>query len=155
MTFSMTTDGKCTVDQNGPNLLRNPHYLSAGTDSLYVEFKPTISALNYSRKHTNFTTSLQERHFLMPERTTEKHRYKTMLRCTIGALPRFERLEKKKIVLTYLDFKQGLLHHIFSVGGAILPSNYRTSNVLLTCGRLECHLRPLFKGLSTRVGVGR
>ena len=148
----MTTDGKCTVDQNGPNLLRNPHYLSAGTDSLYVEFKPTISALNYSRKHTNFTTSLQERHFLMPERTTEKHRYKTMLRCTIGALPRFEPLEKKKIVLT----SSRVFYITFLVwGGAILPSNYRTSNVLLTCGRLECHLRPLFKGLSTRVGVGR
>jgi len=36
------------------NLLRSPHCLSASSDSLYLQFKPTICALNYPRcEHTN------------------------------------------------------------------------------------------------------
>jgi len=45
------------------NFLRNPHCLSPGSDSLYLRFKLTIWALNYPRKHTNYATSLQKRHF--------------------------------------------------------------------------------------------
>jgi len=36
MTFSMTANVKCTVEQWGSNLLRNPPYLSTGTDSIGV-----------------------------------------------------------------------------------------------------------------------
>jgi len=46
------------------NLLRNPYCLSAGTASLlYLQFKPTIWAMNHSCKHTNCIISNQERHF--------------------------------------------------------------------------------------------
>jgi len=33
------------------NPLRNPHCLFVGKDWLYLQFKPTIWALNYLRKH--------------------------------------------------------------------------------------------------------
>jgi len=56
------------------NLL-NPHCLSAGTDSLYLQSKPVILTLNYPRKHTNCAISLQERQFPIPLRDTEKHQF--------------------------------------------------------------------------------
>jgi len=49
--FSMTANVKRTVEQKSQNFLRNPHCLSAGSDSLYVQLMST--ALKYPRKHTN------------------------------------------------------------------------------------------------------
>jgi len=55
-------------------LLRKSHCLSAGTDSLYLQFKPTIWAQSFPRKHTNFATPLQECHFPIPLRHAEKQK---------------------------------------------------------------------------------
>jgi len=63
----------CVPLNNGVKPLRNPHRLSAGIDSLYLQFKPAIRALNYSRKHINFTTPLQGRDILTQCRHTEEH----------------------------------------------------------------------------------
>jgi len=49
--------------------------LSAGSDSLYLQFKPTIWFLSYLRKHTNCSISLQERHFPTPLRHQEKQQF--------------------------------------------------------------------------------
>jgi len=49
-------------------LLQNSRCLSAGSDSLYLQFKPTIWAQSYPHKHTSCTTPLQERHFPTPLR---------------------------------------------------------------------------------------
>ena len=37
----------------------NSHCLSAGSDSLYLQLKPTSWAQSYPRKHTNFSTSFK------------------------------------------------------------------------------------------------
>jgi len=42
------------------------------TDLLYLQFKSTICALNYPRKHTSCTITLQERHFQIALRHREK-----------------------------------------------------------------------------------
>jgi len=44
-----------TVEQR--RLLRNSRSLSYGSDSLYLQFKPTIWDQSYPRKHTNYITS--------------------------------------------------------------------------------------------------
>jgi len=43
-----------TVEQR--RLSQNSRCLSAGSDSLYLQFKPTIWAQSYPRKHTNYST---------------------------------------------------------------------------------------------------
>jgi len=73
MAFSMTANVTCTVEER--RLLRKPHCLSAGSDSLSLKFKPTIWTLSYLRKHTNCTISLQERHFPTPLRHIEKQEF--------------------------------------------------------------------------------
>jgi len=70
MNFSIIASVKYIVEQR--RLLRNSHCLSAGTDSLYLQFQPTIWALNYPRKRTNCTNPLQERHFPTPLCHAEK-----------------------------------------------------------------------------------
>jgi len=42
MNVSMTANVKYTVEQR--KLLRNSRYLSTGSDTLYLQFKPTIWA---------------------------------------------------------------------------------------------------------------
>jgi len=69
MNFSITANIQYTVEHR--TLLRNSHCLSAGSDSLYLQFKPTIWTQSYPRKH-NFATRLQERHILTTLRHTEK-----------------------------------------------------------------------------------
>jgi len=54
-------DCKCYDYRWRKEILRNPHCLSAGSDSLYLQFKPTIWTLSHLRKHINCTISLQER----------------------------------------------------------------------------------------------
>ena len=49
--------------------------LLAGTDSFYLQFKPTSWPLNYPRKYTNCTISLQEGHFPTQLRHTEKYQF--------------------------------------------------------------------------------
>ena len=73
MAFSMTANVTITVEER--IFLRNPHCLSAGSDSLYLQFKPTIWTLSYLRKHTNCTISLQERHFPTPLRHIEHQQF--------------------------------------------------------------------------------
>jgi len=46
--------------------------ISAGSYSLYLQFKLTIWAQNYPRKHINCTTPIQERHYPRPLRHAEK-----------------------------------------------------------------------------------
>jgi len=46
--------------------------ISAGSYSLYLQFKLTIWAQSYQRKHINCTIPLQERHFPTPLRNAEK-----------------------------------------------------------------------------------
>ena len=70
MTFSMTANVKYTIEQW--RLLRNSRCLSAGSDSVHLQFKPIIWARSYPRKHTNCITPLQERHFPTPLRHAEK-----------------------------------------------------------------------------------
>jgi len=70
MSFSMTANVQYNVEQR--RLLRISHCLTAGSDSLYLQFKSTIWVQNYPRKDTNFTTPLEERHFPMPLRHAEK-----------------------------------------------------------------------------------
>jgi len=60
MIFSMTANIKCTSEQRRP--LRKSRCVSAGSDSLWLQFKSTIWVQSYSRKHTNCTNPLQERH---------------------------------------------------------------------------------------------
>jgi len=67
----MTTND--TVGQR--RLLRNLRCLSAGSDSLYLQFKLTIWAQSYPRKHSSCTTSLHERHFPTPLRHAEKQQW--------------------------------------------------------------------------------
>jgi len=57
----MTANTKYTFEQS--RLLQNSRCLSVGSDSLYLQLKPTIRAQSYRRKHTNCTTALQERYF--------------------------------------------------------------------------------------------
>jgi len=66
----MIANVQYTVEQR--SLQRSSHCLSAGSDSLYLQFKPTLWAQSYPRKHTNLTTQLQERNFPMPLRHAEK-----------------------------------------------------------------------------------
>jgi len=47
MAFPITANITCTVEER--RLLRNPHYLSAGSDSLHLQFKPTNWTLSYLR----------------------------------------------------------------------------------------------------------
>jgi len=61
MNISMTTNVKYTVEQR--RLLRNSRCLLTDSGSLYLQFKPTVWAQSYPRKHTNCTSPLQERHF--------------------------------------------------------------------------------------------
>jgi len=72
MIFSMTANVQYTVEQR--RLLRNSHCLSASSDSFYLQFKPTIWAQSYSRKH-QLHYQLQERHFPTPLRTAEKQQF--------------------------------------------------------------------------------
>ena len=55
--------------------IATPYCPSAGSDSLYLQFKPTIWTQRCLRKHTNCTISLQERHFPTPLRHTENHQF--------------------------------------------------------------------------------
>ena len=73
MAFSVIANVTCTVEKR--RLPRNAHCLSAGSDSFYLQFQPTIWALSYPRKHINCTSSLQERHFPTPLRHTEKQQF--------------------------------------------------------------------------------
>jgi len=66
----MTANVKYTVERR--RLLRNSHCLSVGSDALYLQFKPTMWAQSYPRKHTNCTTPLEERHFPTPLHHAEK-----------------------------------------------------------------------------------
>jgi len=66
----MTANINHSVEQK--KLLRNSRYLSSGSDSLYLQFKPTTWAQSYPRKHTNYNTPLQKRHFPTPLRHAEK-----------------------------------------------------------------------------------
>jgi len=50
--------GNDIVEQR--RLLRNSRCLSSGCDLLYLQFKPTIWAQRYPRKHTNCTNPFQE-----------------------------------------------------------------------------------------------
>jgi len=50
MNFSMTANVKCAIAQTSS--LENSRCLSADSDSLYLQFKPTIWAQSYARKHT-------------------------------------------------------------------------------------------------------
>jgi len=68
----MAANVKYTTDTEQRKLLRNSRCLSAGSDSFYLQFKLTIWAQSYSRKHTNCTTLLQQRHFPTPLRHAEK-----------------------------------------------------------------------------------
>jgi len=70
MNFSTTANIQYAVEQQ--SLLRSSHCLSTSSDSLYLQFKPTIWTQSYPHKHTNFTTSLQESHFPIPLRHAEK-----------------------------------------------------------------------------------
>jgi len=70
MNFSVTANIKHTVEQK--KLLRNSRYPSSGSDSHYLQFKPTIWAQSSPRKHTNCTTPLQKRHFPTSLRHAEK-----------------------------------------------------------------------------------
>ena len=63
MNFSLTANVKHTIEQR---LLRNSHCLWARSDSLYLQFKPTICAQSHPRNRTIRTTPLQERHFSTP-----------------------------------------------------------------------------------------
>jgi len=65
-------DCKCSVYRWTKETFTNLTLLSAGSDSLYLQFKPTIWAQSYPRKRTNFTTPLEERHFPKPLRHAEK-----------------------------------------------------------------------------------
>jgi len=58
----MTANLRYTVDEQR-RLLWNSRCLSAGSDSLYLQFKPTIWSQSYTRKHTNCNTTLQKRQF--------------------------------------------------------------------------------------------
>jgi len=66
----MTANVRCTVEQR--RLSRNSRCVSAGFDSLFLQFKPTIWAQSYLWKHTNCTTPLQERRFPTSLRHAEK-----------------------------------------------------------------------------------
>jgi len=44
-----------TVEQR--RLLRNSRCVSPGSDSLYLQFKPTFWAQSYPRKHTDYITA--------------------------------------------------------------------------------------------------
>ena len=72
ISVSLNANVKCKESSS----LRNLRCLSVGSDSLYLQFKPTIWALNvnYPRKHTNRTISLQEHLLTTPLalRYTEK-----------------------------------------------------------------------------------
>jgi len=46
---SITANVRYTVEQRGH--LPNPHHPSSGSDPLYLQFKPTLWALTYPRKH--------------------------------------------------------------------------------------------------------
>jgi len=72
----MTVKVKCTVEQRNqnpakPTLPIGWHWFTL----LYLQFKPTIWALNYPRKHINCTISLQEGHFPIPLSHAEKHHF--------------------------------------------------------------------------------
>jgi len=54
MNFSMSVDAKYTVEQR--RRLRNSHCLSAGSDFLYLQFKPMHSELKAT--HANTPTAL-------------------------------------------------------------------------------------------------
>jgi len=62
----MTANTKYAVERK--RLLQNSCCLSAGSDSLYLQLKPTIRAQSYPPKHTNCTTALQQRYFPTPLR---------------------------------------------------------------------------------------
>jgi len=61
----------CSIEQK--RLLLNTPSLLADTDSLYLQFNPTIWALQYTCKHTNCTISLQECHLPTALRLTKKN----------------------------------------------------------------------------------
>ena len=54
---------------------KKPQSPPAGTDALYVYFKPTIWALSHTCKHTICVILLLERLFQIPLRHTEKHQF--------------------------------------------------------------------------------
>jgi len=76
MTFSMTVNVKGTVEYESHTFYET-HIadISAATDSLYLQYKLTTCVLTYPRKYTNCTISLQECHFPIPIRHTEKHQF--------------------------------------------------------------------------------
>jgi len=63
MNFSLIANVKYTVEQT---LLRNSHCLWACSESLHVQFKPTICTQSHPRNRTIRTTPLQKRHFPTP-----------------------------------------------------------------------------------------
>jgi len=68
---------KCTVEQKSDTYETHTAYRPA-LIHFYLQFKPTIWALNSPRKHTNCIISLPEHQFLMPLRHTEKDRRQMM-----------------------------------------------------------------------------
>jgi len=63
MDFSLTANVKYAVEQR---LLRNSNCLWASSDSLYLQFKPTICAQSHPCNRILRTIRLQERHFPAP-----------------------------------------------------------------------------------------
>jgi len=66
----MTANFKYTVEQR--RLLRNSRFLISWLWFTLLQFKSTIWAQSYPRKHTKCTTPLQERHFPTSLRHTDK-----------------------------------------------------------------------------------
>ena len=68
----MTANVQYEVEQR--RLLRNSHCLSAISDSLHLQFKLTIGAQSYSRKHTNCTTRFKNvifrHHYVMQKNSS-------------------------------------------------------------------------------------